>query len=81
MPEDEAGVCASDRAAACTALLVAQWCFDEEGRGFSALTINTPPPRDRRCLPAFFDLSACGGECIPATSYLGCHTVGDDCVP
>jgi len=54
--------------------VLTRWCFDHAGHA------QRPGP-GTHCLDVFLDRTACGGECIPTTEYLGCHAVGDGCKP
>jgi hypothetical protein len=55
-----------------------RWCFDDTGHGYP---VSGAPASAKRCLDVFYDRTVCGGECIPTTSYLGCHAAGAHCAP
>ncbi len=53
-------------------------CFDARGHAYPE---DGAPADATRCIDVFYDLTPCGGECIPTTDYLDCVLVDDRCAP
>jgi hypothetical protein len=53
-------------------------CFDAAGHTYPE---RGAPPDATRCIDVFYDLTPCGGECIPSTHFLDCVLRDGHCRP
>ncbi|MFN7700706.1 MAG: hypothetical protein ACK5U8_22600 [Deltaproteobacteria bacterium] len=58
--------------------VVERRCFDAAGHAYPE---GGAPPEATNCRAVFYDLTPCGGECIPSTEYLDCHVIEGRCRP
>jgi hypothetical protein len=60
--------------------VVERWCFDASGHGSRA---GGAQVEATQCLDVFYDLTPCGGKCLPTVQYLRCHALANEdyCAP